>query len=146
MLQTDVQIDPSIAASLLRWHKMVEARDMATLQEIVAPDATFRSPTVMRPFESAEAVCLALSTVMTVFEEFTYHREFVCDDGRSVILEFSARVGDKNLKGVDVIRFNDDGRIIDFEVYIRPLNALQALYAAMTEKLGETLVAFKGRA
>ena len=70
-----------------------------------------------------------LRTVITILEKFTYDRQFVTDDGKSVVLEFSAAVGDKALKGIDMIRFDDEGRIVEFEVMIRPFNALQALGA-----------------
>jgi hypothetical protein len=86
---------------------------------------------------------MALRTVITILENFTYHRQFVADDGRNVVLEFSANVGDKALKGIDMIRFDDDGRIVEFEVMIRPFNALQALGAEMGARLGQQLPAFK---
>ncbi|MEL7029962.1 MAG: nuclear transport factor 2 family protein [Pseudomonadota bacterium] len=144
MLTTETKLSPEIIKSLDLWHDMVASGDMTRLPEIVAQDAVFRSPTVFRPFESAPALIMALETVVTVFEDFAYHRAFAGDDAGSVVLEFSARVGDKSLKGVDIVRFDKDGRIVDFEVMVRPLNALQALYAAMTEKLGPALAAYKG--
>ena len=145
MLKERVEPNPSALASLAIWHEMIANRDLSRLPEIVAPDAVFRSPTVMRGFETAPALIMALQTVLTVLEHFAYHREFAGDDGQSVILEFSARVGDRNLKGIDMIRFDEAGKITEFEVMIRPLNALQALYDAMTAKLGTTLTAFKGK-
>jgi len=60
-----------------------------------------------------------------------------------VVLEFSARVGDKSLKGVDLIRFDADGLIVDFEVMIRPFNGLQALGAEMGARLGHLLPGYK---
>jgi hypothetical protein len=60
-----------------------------------------------------------------------------------VVLEFSARVGDKQLKGIDMIRFDEQGRIVDFEVMIRPLNSLQALGEEMGKRLGQVLPAYK---
>lgn len=145
MPTTETRLNPAAQASLQLWHQMIAARDLSRLPEITAPDAVFRSPTVMRGFETAPALILALTTVLTVFEDFAYHREFAGDDGQSVVLEFSARLGDKSLKGIDMIRFDEGGKIVDFEVMIRPLNALQLVYAAMTERLGPALVAFKGK-
>lgn len=132
------------AASLTRWHEMAAAKDMSGLAAIVHPDATFRSPMAFKPYHSAQAVTLIISTVMTVFEDFAYHRELVSKDGLSVVLEFSARVGDKNLKGIDLISFDADGLITDFEVMVRPLNGLQALGAEMGARLAAVLPAFKG--
>jgi len=78
-----------------------------------------------------------------VFEDFTYHRQFASADSQSVVLEFSARVGDKSLKGVDLIQFDADGLITDFEVMVRPVNGLQALGAEMGARLAAVLPQFK---
>jgi hypothetical protein len=67
----------------------------------------------------------------------------VNEDGMSVVLEFSAMVGDKAIKGIDMIRFDDDGLIVDFEVMVRPMSGLQALGAEMGARLGALLPAFK---
>lgn len=137
-------LNAKAAASLAKWHAMVAQRDLSALPEIVHADATFRSPMAFKPYQSAQAVTLILRTVMTVFEDFEYHREFASEDGRGVVLEFSARVGDKSLKGVDIIAFDADGFIVDFEVMVRPANGLQALGEQMGARLAAVLGAFKG--
>jgi hypothetical protein len=139
-----VGLEANAAASLAKWHDMVARRDMSALAEIVHPEATFRSPMAFKPYHSAQAVTLILSTVMTVFEDFAYHRTFVTEDGRGVVLEFSARVGERSLKGVDVIAFDGDGKIIDFEVMVRPFNGLQALGEQMGARLAAYLPQYKG--
>jgi len=141
-----MSLNPNVAASLAKWHLMVERKDLGELASIIHPDATFRSPMAFKPYQSAQAVTLLLSTVITVFEDFAYHRELASDDGLSVVLEFSARVGDKNLKGIDLIQFNADGLITDFEVMVRPFNGLQALGAEMGARLGHLLPAYKAGA
>ena len=60
------------------------------------------------------------------------NREFYTEDGENVVLEFSANVSGKSLKGIDMVRFNAQGKIIDFEVMIRPMSGL----AALAEKMG----------
>jgi hypothetical protein len=139
-------LNTNVAASLQKWHAMVASKDLADLAAIIHPDATFRSPMAFKPYQSAQAVVLLLSTVITVFEDFTYHRQLASEDGLSVVLEFSARVGDKNLKGIDLIQFDTQGRITDFEVMIRPFNGLQALGAEMGARLGHLLPAYKAGA
>jgi hypothetical protein len=136
-------LQPNAAATLEKWHAMVANRDLAGLDAIVHPDATFRSPMAFKPYQSAQAVTLLLRTVLTVFEDFSYHRQFATADGLSAVLEFSARVGDKTLKGVDLVQFDTEGRIIDFEVMIRPFNGLQALGAEMGARLGHLLPSYK---
>lgn len=141
-----MSLNPNAAASLAKWHLMVERKDLGELASIIHPDATFRSPMAFKPYQSAQAVALLLSTVITVFEDFAYHRQLASDDGLSVVLEFSARVGDKNLKGIDLIQFNADGLITDFEVMARPFNGLQVLGAEMGARLGHLLPAYKAGA
>lgn len=136
---TNPTLAPAAQRTLERWHEGVAAADVSRLPEILHPDAVFRSPMAHTPYEGAAAVHLILSTVITIFEDFTYHREFVSEDGRSVALEFSARVGDRSLKGVDLIEIDDEGLITDFEVMIRPRSGLQVLGERMAEKLAEHL-------
>ena len=139
-------LHPAAARSLAAWHAMVAKADLSELARIVHPDAVFRSPMAFNPYGPAPALLLALQTVVTILKDFRYHRQFASDDGLNVVLEFSARVGDKRLKGIDIIRFDEQGLITEFEVMIRPLNGLQALGAEMGARLGQQLPGFKTRA
>ncbi|MBN0980936.1 nuclear transport factor 2 family protein [Pseudomonas hygromyciniae] len=135
-----LQLSPGAAHTLKRWHTMLATADLKALPELLAPDAVFRSPMAHTPYPGAAVVSMILNTVFTVFEDFRYHRELASADGHSVVLEFSARVGDKQLKGIDLIRFNEEGQIIEFEVMVRPLSGLQAL----GEEMGRRLAPSKG--
>ncbi len=126
-------------ATIERWHAMIATRDLGELESIIHPDAVFRSPVAHTPYHGRDALMLALSTVINVFEGFTYHREFATEDGKDVVLEFSAHVGGKKLKGVDLIKFDDDGLIIEFEVMIRPASGLMALGEEMGKRVGAKL-------
>jgi len=136
-------LHPAVAESLERWHRMIAGGDLSTLPSIVDADAVFRSPIANKPYASREAVVLVLNTAYQVFENFAYHRQLATDDGLSVVLEFSANVGDRQLKGIDFIRFNDAGKIVEFEVMVRPLSGLQALGEAMGARIGAQVGAFK---
>jgi hypothetical protein len=138
-------VHPAVARSLDLWHDMVAKSDLAKLHTIVHADAVFRSPMAHTTYTTAPALILALSTVIQVFENFTYHRQFASDDGLNVVLEFSADIGDKALKGVDLIRFDEQGLIMEFEVMVRPMSGLQALGAEMGKRLSSTLPAFKAK-
>lgn len=138
-----LQLHPQVAISLDNWHHMIATKDLSNLPAMLHADAVFRSPMAFQPYASAQAVLLILSTVAQVFENFVYHRELASADGLSVVLEFSATVGDKQLKGIDMIRFDEDGKIVEFEVMIRPLSGLQALGAEMGARLAQYLPAFK---
>ena len=139
MTSAPSHLKPAVAASLAVWHDMLARRDLANLASIVHPDAVFRSPMAIHPYQPAAALILVLSTVIQVFEDFTYHRQLASDDGLNVVLEFSARVGDKQLKGIDLVRFDEAGKIVEFEVMVRPLSGLQALGAEMGQRLSAYL-------
>jgi hypothetical protein len=143
MSQSTLDLQPAVAASLEKWHKMVETEDLSTLSSIVHPDAIFRSPMAFKPYAPAPALVMILQTVVTIFQDFTYHRQFASDDKLNVVLEFSATVRDKQLKGIDMIRFDEEGRIVEFEVMIRPFSALQTLGAEMGARLAQFLPAYK---
>lgn len=134
---------PEIDSALKTWHRMVKSKDVALLQEIIHPDAVFRSPMAHSPYKGAMALGMALSTVLNVFEDFVYHREFVSDDGLNVTLEFSAVVNGKHLKGVDLIRFDEDGKVREFEVMIRPMSGLAALGEEMGKRIGAQIKEFR---
>ncbi|WP_395607508.1 nuclear transport factor 2 family protein [Pseudomonas sp. B22129] len=143
---SELTLAPAAAHTLQRWHAMLANRDLKALPELLAPDAVFRSPMAHTPYPGAPVVSMILNTVITVFEDFAYHRELATGDGLSVVLEFSARVGDKQLKGIDLIRFNEQGQIIEFEVMVRPLSGLQALGEEMGRRLAPYLAKAKSQA
>lgn len=124
---SSLPLEANAAATLAEWHELIARRDLGELPRLLHPDAVFRSPMAHKPYAGAPVVSTILNTVLTVFEDFAYHRQLASADGRSVVLEFSARVGERELKGIDMIRFGDDGRIVDFEVMVRPMSGLQAL-------------------
>lgn len=121
--------------SISRWHEMLESRDMSILNELLAEEVVFRSPVAFQPYPGKQVVFFIFTNVIQVFENFTYHREFISEDGNNVVLEFSANVGDKKLKGVDMIQFNEEGQMVDFEVMIRPKSGLEALAVQMGQRM-----------
>ncbi|WP_207266145.1 nuclear transport factor 2 family protein [Pseudomonas sp. GW101-3H06] len=140
---SELQLHPKAAESLSLWHVMIQKGDLKALPDLLDPQAVFRSPMAHTPYPGAPVVSMILNTVSKVFEDFAYHRELATADGLNVILEFSARVGEKQLKGIDMIRFNEQGKIVDFEVMIRPMSGLQALGEEMGKRLGPYLAASK---
>jgi hypothetical protein len=126
-------------ASVQRWHEMLQTADMSILNELLAEDVVFRSPVAYNPYPGKQVVSFILTNVIQIFEDFTYHREFYSEDGVNVVLEFSANVGEKKLKGIDMIQFNEQGQIIDFEVMLRPKSGLEALAAQMGQRMAAFL-------
>lgn len=126
-------------ASVQRWHEMLQTADMSILNELLAEDVVFRSPVAYNPYPGKQVVSFILTNVIQIFENFTYHREFYSEDGLNVVLEFSANVSEKKLKGIDMIQFNQQGQIIDFEVMLRPKSGLEALAAQMGQRMAAFL-------
>ncbi|MEM5423475.1 nuclear transport factor 2 family protein [Paraburkholderia ferrariae] len=143
MTDAILNLSPAVARSLAIWHELVDSKDLSGLESIVHPEAVFRSPMAFKPYGPAPALLMALRTVITIFGDFTYHRQFSSADGLNVVLEFGATVQGKQLKGIDMIRFDEAGLIVEFEVMIRPFNALQVLGAEMGARLAHVLPAYK---
>ncbi|MBM7060896.1 nuclear transport factor 2 family protein [Pseudomonas sp. UL073] len=134
-------LQPAAAETLAQWHRMVAAGDLSKLPELLDPAAVFRSPMAHTAYPGGQTVNLILNTVLQVFEDFTYHRELATADGLNVVLEFSAKVASRELKGIDMIRFDETGKIVEFEVMVRPMSGLQALGEEMGRRLAPFLAA-----
>ena len=100
------------------------------MADCLAPDVQFYSPVAFKPFESREVVKAVLGFVMETFEDFSYIDEL--GGGESHMLRFRARVGDREVEGVDLLDENEDGLIGRFTVMLRPLSATMAMGEAMS--------------
>ena len=112
-----------------RFRAAVEARDLEAMSACLADDVRFYSPVAFQPFESREVVTAVLGFVMENFARFEYVDEL--GDGRSHMLRFRARVGDREVEGVDLLEENADGLVERFTVMLRPLSAITAMADAM---------------
>jgi hypothetical protein len=111
----------------------VEAEDLSEFESLFAEDASFNSPVVFRPYEGRDAIRVILDAVAQVFEDFRYIDQV--DDGGAAFLMFEARVGDRQLQGVDILRFDDEDRITELTVMVRPMSGMNALAEAMRRRL-----------
>jgi hypothetical protein len=116
----------------------VEAEDPEALTETLAEDVVFRSPVVFRAYEGKPIVSMILTEgAMKVFEDFRYVEQLEGDQAAALI--FNARVGERNLDGLDLLRFDADGKVSELTVMVRPMTGLNALAEAMGrefERLG----------
>lgn len=107
----------------------VENKDLDAMRAALAPDVTFSSPAVFKPYEGREMTMGLLGFVVRVFEDFEY--VFEVTEGNREVLGFRARVGEKALEGVDLLELGDDGLVTSLTVMIRPLSGLLAVRDAM---------------
>ncbi len=128
--------------TLAGWHGFVATGNADLLRPLLAEHVVFRSPFVQSPISGRTAALLVLTTVVRIFENFRYHREFVAGS-HDVALEFGANIGKWQLKGIDLIKFDESGEMIEFEVMIRPIKALQALGDEMGNRIGPELARLK---
>jgi hypothetical protein len=131
--------------TLAGWHGFVLTGDQDLLAPLLSEHIVFRSPFVQSPIPGRTATLLVLTTVVRIFENFRYHREFVAGT-HDAALEFSANIGKWQLKGIDLIKFGESGEMTEFEVMIRPIKALQALGEAMGNRIGPELLRLKAAA
>ncbi len=118
-----------------KWHDVVFNKNIDALQDLLSDNIVFYSPVVFKPKNTKEESIFVLSNVIEVLQDFKYHREFI--DGNNWALEFSANVGNKSVKGIDLIEFDDNGQIVNFEVLIRPLSGLIALGEDMNRRFAD---------
>lgn len=123
---------PGLAA----WHAyMAGGGDPRALRDLLAEDAVFHSPVVHTPQEGRDKVFAYLHAASHVLggDDFRYLREIV--DGNQAVLEFQSILDGIQINGVDIIRWNADGKIEDFKVMVRPLKAINKVWEKMAEML-----------
>ncbi len=126
------------AAGVAAWHAYMEGGgDPQALREMLAENAVFHSPVVHSPQAGRDKVFAYLHAASHVLggDDFRYEREII--DGNQAMLEFATTLDGIHINGVDIIHWNDDGKIIDFKVMVRPLKAINKVW----EKMGEMLAA-----
>lgn len=114
----------------------VENRDFDAALALFTEDATLDSPVAFRPFVGIEAVGAVLRAVADTFEDFRYTDELPGGEGTHALV-FEARVGEKAVQGLDLLRLDGSGRITNLTVMIRPLSGLIALAEAMAPKVAD---------
>ena len=118
---------PAAQAGLEDWHRIVTERDWDQLPALLVDDVTYHNPAQFEPYRGKDALVGILRLVFSIFADFDYRRTFGREDGYA--LEFRARVGEDRLFGVDLVRFNEAGKMTDLVVMLRP--------ASVVTKLGE---------
>jgi hypothetical protein len=126
-------------ATLTKWLAMVADGDFRDLPSIIAADAVYHSPVEWHPYPGRDLVCLLVRTAAGVLEDFKYQRQFA--SGENAVLEFSAHVGEIELKAVHILRFNGAGEIVDIDLIARPAKGVIALGNGIGSKVGPQIKA-----
>lgn len=121
--------------TLALWHECVKSRDLGKLDDIIADDCVFLSPVVHTPQCGGEITKLYLSGALQVLgsDHFRYVKEVA--SGQHAVLEFCTEVDDILVNGVDIMTFNEEGKICEFKVMLRPLKAVNVVHAKMRAML-----------
>jgi len=109
----------------------IEAKDFDSIGDLLADDVVFRSPVGFTPYEGRPIVHAILRGVGRLFTDFRYVDELDGTDGRSHALVFQTAIGDVSVHGCDFLQVNDQGKISELTVMVRPLSAVNALAQAM---------------
>ena len=122
-----------MSAAAAPFREAVEKMDIQAVASLLAEDVVFHSPVTFHPFVGREDVTRLLELVSQTFEDFRYTDELTVEGAEALV--FRASVGDRELEGVDLLRFDKGGLINDFTVFVRPLSGLVPFAQAMGEKV-----------
>ncbi len=117
------------------FRRAVEAGSLEDLLGLFREDAVLHSPITFWPFEGKAAVRRLLGIIFEVFQDFHYTDELDAADGTSKILVFRTKVKNRDVEGIDLIRFDEAGMIRDLTVMVRPRSSMEALLAEVEPRL-----------
>lgn len=116
------------------FRRAAESKDLELLTETLREDVVLHSPVLFRGFEGRDTVVVVLTHVAATLEDLTYTDELT--DGNTVALRFKAKVGDKELEGIDFLELDENGNVAELTVFMRPFSALTAFNEQMIVRLG----------
>ena len=126
-----------VARFLEEWHRIVSRKDLDALRGILAEDVSLGAPPYWGRLRGREIVHHLLGQIVGTIEGFTYHREW--QNGRELALEFTGRVGELELQGIDLISLDERLRIQSLDVMIRPINAVLSLREIIAPRMASFL-------
>ena len=120
------------------WHSLVEKRDVRGLDDFLADEAVFHSPVVHTPQVGKAITRKYLAAAFRVFfnDTFRYVREWQGD--RDAVLEFMVELDGIKVNGVDMIKWDEEGKVTEFKVMLRPLKAVNLIHQKMADMLQPT--------
>jgi hypothetical protein len=123
-----------LPAPVAAWHAIAESRDPAGLADLLADDVVFRSPAVHGDQEGKELTTAYLSAAVVVLgPTLVYRRQWYAE--RNAVLEFEAELDGLAVHGIDLLEWDDEGRLVEFTVMVRPIRGLEKLIEKMAAQL-----------
>ncbi|MBM7423579.1 nuclear transport factor 2 family protein [Spongiibacter marinus] len=117
------------------WHQLLSRRDTTGLENLLADDAVFHSPIVHTPQRGKDVTAQYLSAAFQVLVNDSFHYVREVEGANDAVLEFAVVIDGVQVNGVDMIRWNAEGKITDFKVMLRPLKAINLIHQKMAEML-----------
>jgi len=139
MRREDILAD-EIDDFLTEWHRIVSEKDLPALGRVLAEDISMGAPPYWSKMSGRRVVQHLLGLIVHTIDDFTYHREW--RDGSELALECSGHVGEQELQGIDLITLDEQQRIVNLDVLMRPLNAIVSL----RERIAPQMAAFLAEA
>ena len=135
-----------IKKNIQKWHDLIAGNFPGGYDELLADDVVFFSPVVFTPQQGKDLAKLYLMAAGNTFggdedkadgtlKESSFHYTKQVLDGNQAILEFETQIDGKYVNGVDIISFNEEGKISEFKVMIRPLQAVNIIHMQMQKML-----------
>jgi len=115
------------------FRRAAESKDLDLLGETLREDVVLHSPVLFRGFEGRDTVAIVLTHVAATLENFSYTDELA--EGDTVVLRFKATVGDRELEGIDFLELDEDGKVRELTVFMRPFSALNTFNEQMKARL-----------
>lgn len=131
---TAPKMEHPITTQAEAWQRILTERSWDQLPDLLSDTVTYRNPSSFEALQGKDVLAAVLGAVFTVMQDFTYLRSFAGTDGH--VLEFSARVGDAPVFGVDILTFDAAGKVTDLMVMMRPAGTVLALAAEAGKLLG----------
>lgn len=126
------------------WHAMIENKAVDNIASLLADDVTLFSPVIHTPIQGKKMVSLYLTAAFHTFLNGTFNYDRTFNANKAAVLEFSMRINEIDINGIDMITWNEAGKITEFKVMIRPYKALNMIndqMTAMLDKLKQVPVA-----
>lgn len=121
-----------VGAFLEKWRAAVDADDHDKISALLADEMTFYSPVIFTPSSDRAYIDAILQFVAESISDFTYVEEYKQENGAALV--FAGKVGELKVEGIDLFKLDDEGRVIELKVMLRPLNTVMLLAQNMKAK------------